>query len=131
MIFVNIEHLPRNDYLKVEGKDEHESVFLIKSVDYFIDLLKLAADVPVNSAYKEITELESFLDPVEKNDRHITKSLESNNISGLFYKRMITDLKGEITFSRGQTNKCDTYLQEEIKFFKRKIQKSTKQPTER
>ena len=100
LIFVNIEHLPRNDYLKVEGKDEHESVFLIKSVDYFIDLLKLAADVPANSTYKEITELESFLDPAEKYDRHIAKSLESNNISSLFYKRMITDLKGEITFSR-------------------------------
>ena len=74
LIFVNIEHVPRNDYLKVEGKDEHESVFLIKSVDYFIDLLKLAADVPANSTYKEITELESFLDPAEKYDRHIAKS---------------------------------------------------------
>ena len=118
MLFVNIGDLHRKVYLKVEGEDEHESIFIMKSFDKFIDLLKRADNATATSTYKEIPELENFLNSAEKNEYHITKSLESDNSPGLFCESMITDLTGEITFLRGQINKSDTYLRVHIRGLK-------------
>ena len=50
---------------------------------------------------KEITELDHFLESAEENNCHMTKSFEPDTDSGFFYEKMITNLKGEVTFLRG------------------------------
>ena len=39
LLLVNIEDLHEKSHTKVEGKNEHESTFTIKSLDEFINLL--------------------------------------------------------------------------------------------
>ena len=81
LLLINIEYLHKKCYLKVDGEDEE---------------LRPAADASANRTHEETTKLEKFLDSAEKNDRHNSKSLESNNNSNLSYERIIKSGKNSI-----------------------------------
>ena len=119
LLVQNIEVMIRKGYLKIEGDDEQESIFILKSFDQFIDLSKTVTSTDKIS--DEIAELENYIDPTEKHNQEVGNcSWPENNIS-LLYERMITELKSEIIFFRDQSNKRDIYFQEEIKFLRNPI----------
>ena len=120
MLVQNIKVMIRKGYLKIEGDDEQESIFILKSFDEFIDLSKTVTSTDKIS--DEIAELVNYIDPTEKRNQDVGNcSRPENNIS-LLYERMITELKSEIIFLRDQSNKRDIYFQEEIKFLRKQVE---------
>ena len=120
LLVQNIEVMIRKGYLKIEGDDEQESIFILKSFDEFIDLSKIVTSTDKIS--DEIAELENYIDPTEKRNQDVGNcSRPENNIS-LLYERMITELKSEIILLRDQSNKRDIYFQEEIKFLRKQVE---------
>ena len=117
LLVQNVEVMIRKGYLKIEGDDEQESIFILFE---FIDLSKTVTSTDKIS--DEIAELENYIDPTEKRNQDVGNcSRPENNIS-LLYKRMITELKSEIIFLQDQSNKRDIYFQEEIKFLRKKVE---------
>ena len=120
LLVQNIEVMIRKGYLKIEGDDEQESIFILKSFDEFIDLSKTVTST--DKIYDEIAELENYIDPTEKRNQDVGNcSRPGSNIS-LLYERMITELKSEIIFLRDQSSKRDIYFQEEIKFLRKQVE---------
>ena len=120
LVVQNIEVMIRKGYLKIEGDDEQESIFILKSFDEFIDLSKTVTSTDKIS--DEIAELENYIDPTEKRNQDVGNCSRPENHISLLYERMITELKSEIIFLRDQSNKRDIYFQEEIKFLRKQVE---------
>ena len=79
-----LESFVKNGYFVVQGEEEEESIFSVKS---FEDML------------------EHFKQCTQENTR-----TEANDNYGILYERMITDLKSDIKFLRDQVASKDTFM---------------------
>ena len=59
----------RKGYLKIEGDDEQESIFILKSFSKFIGLSKTI--ISTDKISDEIAELENYIDPTEKRNQDV------------------------------------------------------------
>ena len=124
-VLLTIENLVRNGYLKIEGEDEHESIFILKSFEDFFNFLLKSSKINNNRTVSdEIIDLEHFMDTAEKRiNGTIPKSSNRTNDFGLLYERMITELKSDVTFLRDQLKERDAYFHDEIDFLRKQLEK--------
>ena len=104
----------------MQGEAEEESVFSIKSFEDILEHFKQST--AQDNTRTEITELEQFLNSVEKCTHFEKNSSQFSDKYGILYERMITDSKNEIKFLRDHVASKDTYFHEEIKFLRQLLE---------